>query len=118
LPKTGLKLFPLFTILGWTLIGFSVLVGVAILSPTAADNWGEASAALAQDQAIIELAIVWLPYFELLGLGITLGAIVMALGSIAVELRDLGKTVMSKWPADQGTRKTTLTGLGWFGQAY
>jgi hypothetical protein len=42
----------------------------------------------------------WVPPFKFLGLGIMLGAIVMALGSIAVELRDLGKAVMSKWPAD------------------
>ena len=37
---TGLKLFPLFTLLGWILIGFSVLVGVIILAPAAASYWG------------------------------------------------------------------------------
>lgn len=37
---TGLKLFPLFTLLGWIMIGFSILVGVIILAPTAASYWG------------------------------------------------------------------------------
>ncbi len=37
---TGLKIFPLFTLLGWILIGFSILVGVIILAPTAASYWG------------------------------------------------------------------------------
>ena len=37
---TGLKLFPLFTLLGWILIGFSILVGVVILASTAASYWG------------------------------------------------------------------------------
>lgn len=37
---TGLKVFPLFTLLGWILIGFSILVGVIILAPTAASYWG------------------------------------------------------------------------------
>lgn len=37
---SGLKWFPLFTLLGWALIGFSVLVGVIVLAPTAASYWG------------------------------------------------------------------------------
>lgn len=36
----GLKWFPFFTILGWILIGFSILVGVILLAPTAASYWG------------------------------------------------------------------------------
>lgn len=36
----GLKLFPLLTLLGWVLIGFSILVGVLVLGPTAASYWG------------------------------------------------------------------------------
>jgi len=37
---TGLKLFPLFTALGWLLIGFSVLVGVLLLGSTSVTYWG------------------------------------------------------------------------------
>lgn len=42
----------------------------------------------------------WVPSFKFFGLGIMLGAITMALGMIIKTLRDLGKDVMSKWPAD------------------
>ena len=47
---TGLKLFPLFTLMGWILIGFSILVGVLVLSPTAASYWG-ANAKTVRDAA-------------------------------------------------------------------
>jgi hypothetical protein len=46
----GLKLFPLFTLMGWVLIGFSILIGVFLLSPTAASSWG-ASAKAVRDAA-------------------------------------------------------------------
>ncbi len=36
----GLKLFPLFTLMGWVLIGFSILVAALVLAPTAASYWG------------------------------------------------------------------------------
>jgi len=47
---TGLKLFPLFTLLGWILIGFSILVLVIVLAPTGASYWG-ANAKAARDAA-------------------------------------------------------------------
>ncbi len=37
---TGLKLFPLFSVMGWALVGFSILVSVMVLAPTAAGYWG------------------------------------------------------------------------------
>jgi hypothetical protein len=46
----GLKLFPVLTLLGWAVIGFSVLIGVLVLSPTAAAYWGE-NAKAARDAA-------------------------------------------------------------------
>lgn len=39
----------------------------------------------------------WVPMFKFLGLGIMLGAITMALGSIIQTLRVLGKEVTAKW---------------------
>ena len=36
----GLKVFPLFTFLGWAFIGIAVLIGVVVISSTAADYWG------------------------------------------------------------------------------
>lgn len=37
---TGLKLFPLFTLMGWGLMGFSLLFGVLVLGPTGAAYFG------------------------------------------------------------------------------
>ncbi|MCK5314513.1 MAG: hypothetical protein KAJ53_05295 [Anaerolineales bacterium] len=39
----------------------------------------------------------WIPMFKFLGLGIMLGAITMALGSIIQTLRVLGKEITAKW---------------------
>jgi hypothetical protein len=47
---TGLKVFPLFTLMGWVLIGFSILVGILVLGPTAASYWG-ANAKAVRDAA-------------------------------------------------------------------
>ena len=47
---TGLKLFPVFAILGWLLIGFSIIITVVVLSPTGAAYWGD-NAKAARDAA-------------------------------------------------------------------
>ena len=47
---TGLKVFPVFTVMGAALIGFSILVSVIVLAPTAAAYWGE-NAKAARDAA-------------------------------------------------------------------
>ena len=49
---TGLKVFPLLTLMGWVLVGFSILVGVLLLAPTAAAYWG-GNAKAARDAAEI-----------------------------------------------------------------
>ena len=43
---TRLKLFPLLTLMGWVLVGFSILVGVLLLAPTAAAYWGGSAKAV------------------------------------------------------------------------
>lgn len=47
---TGLKVFPLFSTLGWVLIGFSILIGILVLAPTGAAYWGD-NAKAARDAA-------------------------------------------------------------------
>lgn len=54
---TGLKLFPLFSLIGWVLIGFSILVGVLVLAPMAASYWG-ASAKAVRDAAEIGTPLI------------------------------------------------------------
>jgi hypothetical protein len=47
----GLKLFPLFTLIGWLAIMIAVLIGVLVLSPTASSYWG-GNAKVARDMAV------------------------------------------------------------------
>jgi hypothetical protein len=49
---TGLKVFPLFTILGWVLIGFAIVIGVAVLSPTGSAYFGSNAKAV-RDAAVV-----------------------------------------------------------------
>ena len=37
----GLKAFPLLTLFGWALIGFSIIIFIAVLSPVGAAYWGD-----------------------------------------------------------------------------
>jgi len=48
--STGLKLFPVFSLLGWLLIGFSIIIAVVVLSPTGVAYWGD-NAKAARDAA-------------------------------------------------------------------
>ena len=36
----GLKLFPLFTLMGWLFVGFAIIIWATVLSPTGAAYWG------------------------------------------------------------------------------
>ncbi len=53
----GLKLFPLFTLMGWLLVGFSIVVGVTLLSGTGAAYWG-GNAKATRDAAQIGSALL------------------------------------------------------------
>ncbi len=48
---TGLKMFPLFTLAGWSLIGFAILIKAAFLAPSGAIYWGENSKAIRDSAA-------------------------------------------------------------------
>lgn len=54
---TGLKVFPLFTLLGWILVGFSIIILVAVLAPTGASYWG-GNAKEARDAATVGSALL------------------------------------------------------------
>jgi hypothetical protein len=53
----GLKAFPLFTVLGWALIGFAIVIGVAVLSPTGSAYFGSNAKAV-RDAAVVGDAIL------------------------------------------------------------
>jgi hypothetical protein len=48
----GLKVFSLFTILGWALIGFAIVIAVAVLSPTGSAYFGS-NAKMVRDAAVV-----------------------------------------------------------------
>jgi hypothetical protein len=60
----------------------------------------EAGSTLVAANVTRHSVVTWVPSFKFLGLGIMLGAITMALGLIATILRNLGRDVMSHWPAE------------------
>ena len=49
---TGLKVFPIFTLMGWALIGFAILISVLVLSPTGSAYFGS-NAKLVRDAAVV-----------------------------------------------------------------
>ena len=57
----GLKVFPLLTLLGWALIGFSIAIFIVVLSPVGAAYWGDHAkqvrdAAVAGDSLLTDLS--------------------------------------------------------------
>ncbi|MFQ5434397.1 MAG: hypothetical protein ACE5FD_05930 [Anaerolineae bacterium] len=49
---TGLKLFPLLTLMGWVLIGIPILINLFLISPTGASYWGENAKAVRDAAAV------------------------------------------------------------------
>ena len=56
----GLKLFPIFTLFGWLLIGFAILAAILVVAPTASGYWG-ANAKEARDAAALGSALLGQP---------------------------------------------------------
>jgi hypothetical protein len=54
---TGLKVYLLFTILGWLLMGFAILFTVVVLAPIGAEYWG-ANAKATRDAAQVGSALL------------------------------------------------------------
>jgi len=54
---TGLKVFPLVTLLGWGLVGFAILTSVLLVAPTSASYWG-ANAKATRDAAQVGSALL------------------------------------------------------------
>jgi hypothetical protein len=88
------------------LIAFLVSLSAASANATffsadkATREAAEAGSALVAANVALHSIPTWVPAFKFLGLGIMLGAITMALGTIAQTLRNLGKDVMASWPED------------------
>ena len=101
----GLKWFSLFTILGWVMVGFSLLVGVSVIAPTGAAYWG-GNAKAVRDTAEVGSALLgnlttlaWWPklLLPLTILGVTSFMVGIALGFAAIpDILDRRTEVLKK----------------------
>ncbi len=106
--NTMMKRYQMFAWLGLiiVLIAFLLSLSAAGANATffsvdkAAREGATAGSALVAANVARNSISTWVPSFKFLGLGILLGAITMALGTIIKALRDLGKDVMSTWPRE------------------
>jgi hypothetical protein len=87
---TGLKVFPLFTLMGWALIGFSILVGILVLGPTAASYWGGNAKAVrdgAEVGSVLLGQLTTLAWWPKLLVPLTFLGIINGLSAIVYALR-------------------------------
>ncbi len=102
-----MPMYPAIAVMGWMFVLIAFLVGLYVLSPAQATFFSDAKAV--REGATIGSAFVnanrsshvleaWLPQFKFLGLGLALLAIVMALGTIAKRLRNMGQVIFSQLP--------------------
>ena len=104
-----MPLYPALAVMGWMFVLIALLVGWFVLSPAQATFFSDGKAI--REGALVGSTFVnanltshaleaWLPQFKFLGLGLALLAIVMALGTIAKRLRNMGQVVFSQLPED------------------
>jgi len=104
-----MPLYPALAVMGWMFVLITLLVGWFVLSPAQAAFFSDGKAI--REGALVGSTFVnanltshaleaWLPQFKFLGLGFALLAIVMALGTIAKRLRNMGQVVFSQLPED------------------
>jgi hypothetical protein len=99
--------YPAIAVMGWMFVLIALLFGWFVLSPAQATFFSDAK--VVREGAAIGSAFVnanlsshiletWLPQFKFFGLGLGLLAIVMALGTIAKRLRNMGMMIFSQLP--------------------
>lgn len=114
-PAWQLKVFPLFTLLGWVLIGLSFLIGLVVLAPTAASYFGE-NAKAARDAAAVGSSLLgqlqtlnetprWLEPLTFLGVASFMLGIALEFSSIPGILKNRGQVISVCFPviAKQGS---------------
>jgi hypothetical protein len=99
--------YPAIAVLGWIFVLLAFLFGWFVLSPSQATFFSDAKA-IREGASIGSLFVnanlsshvleAWLPQFKFFGLGLSLLAIVMALGTIAKRLRNMGQAIFNQLP--------------------
>jgi hypothetical protein len=102
-----MPMYPAIAVMGWVFVLIAFLVGLFALSPAQSTFFSDAKAV--REGAAVGSAFVnanlsshvleaWLPQFKFFGLGLGLLAIVMALGTIAKRLRNMGIVIFTQLP--------------------
>ncbi len=109
-PRPGwqLKVFPIFTLVGWVLILASFLIGLLVLAPTAASYWGghakaardaaEAGAALLGQLRLLQVTPRWLEPLAFFGVAAFMLGIALEFSSIPKILKNRGLVMSACFP--------------------
>ncbi len=103
-----MKIFPIFTALGWILILVSFLIGAFVLAPTAASYWG-GSAKVVRDAAeagstlVAQLGVQaatprWLEPLAFLGVAFFMTGIALEFSTIPGFLKTRGQILKNAFP--------------------
>lgn len=109
-PKVGMqmKIYPIFTMLGWVLIMVSFIIGLTVLAPTAASYFGENAksvrdAATAGSELLGQLEILkatpaWLEPLTFLGVAAFMTGIALEFSTIPNLLKNRGEVMSLCFP--------------------
>jgi len=107
-PAWQMKVFPLFSLLGWVLILSSFLIGLIGLAPTAASYWGgnakavrdaaEAGSALLGQLQVLSVIPRWLEPLAFLGVAAFMTGIALEFSTIPAVLKNRGQVMSACFP--------------------
>ena len=103
-----LKVYPIFTVIGWVLIGASFLIGLIVLSSTANSYWGgnaksvrdaaEAGSVLLNQLQVLTVIPRWLEPLTFLGVAAFMTGIALEFSSIPALLKNRGDVMQVCFP--------------------
>lgn len=103
-----LRIYPIFTVLGWILIGLSLLIGLFVLTPTAIDYFGgnakatrdaaEAGSALLGQLSALSATPRWLEPLTFLGVASFMLGIALEFSAIPNILKNRGQVMAICFP--------------------
>jgi len=103
-----LKIYPIFTWLGWILIGLALIIGLFVLTPTAISYWGgnekvardaaEAGSALLGQLNTLAATPPWLEPLAFLGVASFMLGIALEFSAIPNILRNRGQVMSICFP--------------------
>jgi hypothetical protein len=114
-PSWQLKVYPLFSLLGWVFVGLSFIIGLVVLAPTATSYWG-GNAKAVRDAAEVGTTLLgqlqtlnetprWLEPLTFLGVASFMLGIALEFSSIPSILNNRGRVMSVCFPviAKQGS---------------